>query len=167
MGAARAPRAAPAGLDAGAGIDLRLGAAAIAVDVKRRQVVDGAGAEHRYDALVLATGSRAFVPPINGAQLGHVIGYRAVDDAKRISTAARRARTALVVGGGLLGLEAAAALAARGFAVTVVEGAGRLMPQQLDDGAATVLRRSLSRARGGGRRGHDGERDRRRTGLLR
>lgn len=135
----------PSGWYADAHVDLRVGAAATAVDVDGRRVVDRRGAEHRYDALVLATGSRAFRPLIPGVQLDHVVLYRTFADANRISAAARSAPTAVVIGGGLLALEAAAALAKRGVAVTVVEAADRLMPQQLDAAAASMVRRALGR----------------------
>lgn len=135
----------PAAWYSEAAVTLRLGAAATSVDAVSRTVTDRTGAGHRYDALVLTTGSRAFVPPIPGTGRTHVVAYRTLRDADTISAAARRAGTAVVIGGGLLGLEAAAALSARGLAVTVIEAADRLMPQQLDDGASASLGRALSR----------------------
>lgn len=135
----------PAAWYSEAGVTLCVGAAATSVDTVGRTVTDRSGVERRYDALVLATGSRAFVPPIPGAEREHVVAYRTLRDAARMSAAARRGGAAVVIGGGLLGLEAAAALSARGLAVTVIEAADRLMPQQLDDGASALLRRALSR----------------------
>lgn len=135
----------PAAWYSEAAVTLCLGAAATSVDAVSRTVTDRTGAEHRYDALVLTTGSRAFVPPIPGTGRTHVVAYRTLRDADTISAAAGRAGTAVVIGGGLLGLEAAAALSARGLAVTVIEAADRLMPQQLDDGASASLGRALSR----------------------
>lgn len=135
----------PAGWYLQSGVTLCLGAGAVKVDAAQRMVTDCTGAEHAYDALVLATGSRAFVPPITGADLEHVVAYRTLRDADTISAAAGRIDTAVVIGGGLLGLEAAAALAARNLAVTAIETSDRLMPQQLDDGASTLLRGALSR----------------------
>lgn len=135
----------PSGWYADAGVDVRLSAGAIAIDVDRRRVTDATGAEHGYDALVLATGSRAFLPPIPGIELDHVVGYRTLRDAERIAARAGHAQTAVVIGGGLLGLEAAAALSQRGLAVTVIQAAARLMARQLDDGAASMLQRSLAR----------------------
>ena len=124
------------------GIDLRGGCRAEALDLDGRCVVDEAGGRHPYDALVLATGSRPFVPPVPGVELPHVDAFRTWRDADAL--AATPAGTAtVVVGGGLLGLEAAAGLRARGARVTVVELAGRLMGQQLDAGAAAALRRAL------------------------
>lgn len=92
---------------------------------------------------MIATGSRAFVPPIEGAQLPQVHSFRTTADVAGIATAAGKTSCADVVGGGLLGLEAAAGLLARGVPVTVVECSERLMPAQLDDGAARLLARTL------------------------
>jgi len=124
-------------------IDLRTGVRAVEADLERRRVVDADGVEHPYDALVLATGSRPFVPPIGGADQPHVYSFRTTEDALAIAAAAEDAGRAVVVGGGLLGLEAAAGLLARGVEVTVVETADRLMAQQLDHGGAAMLRREL------------------------
>ncbi len=121
------------------GIDLRGGCAATGLDLERRQVSDAAGAVHEYDALVLATGSRPFVPPIPGAEHPRVLSFRTRADAERIAAAADGARAAVVIGGGLLGLEAAAGLRSHGVGVTVVEAAPHLMPQQLDPAAARML----------------------------
>jgi ferredoxin-nitrate reductase len=125
-------------------VDLRGGCRADALDVEARRVIDEAGGSHPYDALVIATGSRAFVPPIPGADLPHVDVFRTWRDADALA-ATPPATRAVVVGGGLLGLEAAAGLHARGVAVTVVELAGHLMNLQLDAGASAMLRRDLER----------------------
>ncbi len=124
------------------GARLHLGAAAVRIDRQRRIVTGDDGSSHRYDALVLATGSAALVPPIDG--LVDPLVFRTLDDARRIVARASGARTALVLGGGLLGLEAARGLAARGLTVTVVHAATHLMERQLDPGAATVLDRTLA-----------------------
>jgi len=123
-------------------VDLRGGCRADALDLDGRAVIDEAGIRHPYDALVLATGSRAFVPPIPGADLPHVDVFRTWRDADALA-ATRPGARAVVVGGGLLGLEAAAGLGAHGVHVTVVELAGQLMGQQLDAGAAAMLQRAL------------------------
>ena len=123
-------------------VDLRGGCRAAALDVERRLVTDEAGERHAYDALVIATGSRAFVPPVPGADLPHVDVFRTWRDADAIAATAPGTQT-VVVGGGLLGLEAAAGLRAGGARVTVVEVADRLMGQQLGAGAAATLRRAL------------------------
>jgi ferredoxin-nitrate reductase len=123
------------------GVDMRGGIAATGIDLADGSVVDLSGERHAYDALVLATGSRAFVPPIPGSDLKHVQVFRTAADVEALRHAP--GRSAIVVGGGLLGLEAAAGLRAHGKTVTVVELADRLMAQQLDDGAAAILRRRL------------------------
>ncbi len=126
------------------GVDLRGGCSAAALDLEARAVVDEAGIRHPYDALVLATGSRAFVPPVPGADLPHVDVFRTWRDAEALAATPRGTR-AVVVGGGLLGLEAAAGLRSCGVEVTVVELAPQLMGQQLDPGAAAMLQRTLTR----------------------
>jgi ferredoxin-nitrate reductase len=126
-------------------IELRGGCPAAAIDPAARTVTDASGALHRYDALVLATGSRAFVPPIAGAEHARVFRTRA--DVDELAAALPAARRAVVLGGGLLGLEAAAGLRAHGLGMTVVEPAPYLMARQLDAGAAAMLERTLA-ARG-------------------
>src|SRR4051794_11975645 len=123
-------------------VDLRGGCAAAAIDTDARIVRDEAGGEHRYDALVLATGSRPVVPPVAGAQLAHVSVFRTWRDTDALAAAPPAGRV-VVVGGGLLGLEAAAGLRSCGARVTVVELADRLMGRQLGAGAAAALRRAL------------------------
>lgn len=126
-------------------VDLRRGQRAVVIDTERRRVHVRDGVRHEYDALVLATGSRPFVPPIAGVDGSHVFAFRTREDVARIAAAARQSRTAVVIGGGLLGLEAAAGLHARGLGVTVVEAADRLMPQQLDAPGGAALLRGLAR----------------------
>ncbi len=127
------------------GVDLRAASPAASIDVERQLVVDAGGAAHPYDALVLATGSRPVVPPVEGVEGTHVFTFRTRSDVDRIAACARNADAAVVIGGGLLGLEAAAGLLARGLSVTVVEAADRLMAQQLDERAAAVLDAALAR----------------------
>ncbi|HWH92589.1 MAG TPA: molybdopterin-dependent oxidoreductase [Baekduia sp.] len=129
------------------GIDLRGGCPAAAIDTAARTVRDVAGGGHPYDALVVATGSRAFVPPIPGAELPHVGVFRTWGDVAALAGTPVAGRRAVVLGGGLLGLEAAAGLHARGARVTVVEPAPRLMGRQLDEAAAAMLATALE-ARG-------------------
>ncbi|GAA0482294.1 nitrite reductase large subunit NirB [Streptomyces sp. NPDC046215] len=125
------------------GIDLRLGESATAIDRAARTVTTAAGRELPYDALVLATGSYPFVPPVpgHGADGCHV--YRTIEDLEAIRADAGRARVGAVVGGGLLGLEAAGALTAMGLETHVVEFAPRLMALQVDAGGGEVLRRKI------------------------
>ena len=120
---------------------LHLGAPAATIDRAARTVSTVDGQVYPYDALVLATGSTALVPPIDG--LVDPLVFRTLDDCRRILKSAEGAGTALVLGGGLLGLEAARGLAARGLAVTVVHAVSHLMERQLDSGASAVLDRTL------------------------
>ncbi|MFI7219047.1 nitrite reductase large subunit NirB [Micromonospora maritima] len=122
------------------GVELRLGEPVTAVDRARRVVTTTAG-EHPYDALVLATGSYPFVPPVDGTDLPGVFVYRTLDDLAAIREYARGRRTGAVIGGGLLGLEAANALRLLGLATSVVEFAPRLMPVQVDEAGGAMLRR--------------------------
>ena len=124
-------------------VTLRLGVAARLVDpgAKTVELVDGDVLE--YDDLVLATGSRPFVPPVPGAELAGVHVFRTRADARAILDGATKARRAVVIGGGLLGLEAARGLRERGVRVTVVHLADRLMELQLDGPAAGLLERAL------------------------
>src|SRR5205807_8457473 len=99
-----------------------------AVDREAREVVTASGQRVGYDALVLATGSRPFVPPVEGHDLPGCFTYRVIEDLDAIRDAAAQTGTGLVVGGGLLGLEAADVLRGLGLATHVVEFAPRLMP---------------------------------------
>jgi nitrite reductase (NADH) large subunit len=121
-------------------LELRLSDPVLAIDPAARTVTSRSGATS-YDALVLATGSTPFVPPVPGAVGPGRFVYRTLDDLARIKAHASSARTGAVVGGGLLGLEAANALLQMGLETTVVEFAPRLMPVQVDAGGGEVLRR--------------------------
>ncbi|MFJ7271819.1 nitrite reductase large subunit NirB [Streptomyces sp. NPDC099050] len=127
------------------GIDLRLGDPAELIDTAARTVTARSGDVLRYDALVLATGSYPFVPPIDGADAEGCFTYRTLDDVEALTAYAADpgVRTGVVIGGGLLGLEAAGALRTLGLATHVVEFAPRLMPLQVDDGGAAALRATI------------------------
>ncbi|MCX5226783.1 FAD-dependent oxidoreductase [Streptomyces sp. NBC_00233] len=127
----------------GHGIDLRLGDPAEQVDPAARTVTTTSGAVVPYDALVLATGSYPFVPPIPGADAPGCFTYRTLYDVDALTRYAEQARTGVVIGGGLLGLEAAGALRTLGLATHVVEFGPRLMPLQVDDGGAAALRATI------------------------
>ncbi len=122
-------------------LDLRLSDPVTAVDLEARTVTSRCGVVTAYDALVFATGSTPFVPPVPGAAGERRFVYRTLDDLAKIKSAALGARTGAVVGGGLLGLEAAGALHALGLETTVVEFAPRLMPVQVDGAGGVALRR--------------------------
>ncbi len=128
---------------ASAGVDLRLGAAVAAIDRDSKSVTLDDGSDIAFDHLVLATGSDPFVPPIPGADLPGCFVYRTIEDLEAIREWSERAEVnaGVVIGGGLLGLEAANAVSNLGLATSVVEMAERLMPQQLDAPASSMLRR--------------------------
>lgn len=121
---------------------LHLGVSAVHLDRDARLVTASDGSTHPYDALVLATGSQPLIPKLDG--LVDPLVFRTLDDCRRITEAAADARSALVLGGGLLGLEAARGLAARGLTVTVAHRLGHLMERQLDPFAGGVLTRTLA-----------------------
>jgi nitrite reductase (NADH) large subunit len=126
------------------GVEVRLGDPAVALDRAARTVTTASGAVHPYDALVLATGSRPFVPPVPGHDLPGCFVYRTVDDVDAIKRYAAGRRVGAVVGGGLLGLEAAGALTSLGLDTHVIEFAPRLMPLQVDDAGGAALRRRIA-----------------------
>jgi NAD(P)H-nitrite reductase large subunit len=129
------------------GMHLHLGAQATALDpaAHRLTLADGSTAE--YDRLLLATGGRPFVPPVEGTDKEGVFTLRTLEDALAIKAYAQHASTAAVIGGGLLGLETARALRSAGLDVTVVEFFPYLLPRQLDTEGADVLQ-SLLEAQG-------------------
>ncbi|QGN56827.1 nitrite reductase large subunit NirB [Nostocoides sp. HKS02] len=131
-------------------VTLRRGVAATAVDRESRTVTTADGRSLPYDSLVLATGSYAAVPPVPGKDLRGAFVYRTIDDVAELRAyveGLRGTRTGpirgAVVGGGLLGLEAAGALRALDVDATVVEFAPRLMPLQVDEGGGEALKRLI------------------------
>ncbi|MFE6150470.1 nitrite reductase large subunit NirB [Streptomyces sp. NPDC057889] len=134
-----------AGFIARHGIELHLGDPAEHIDRATRTVTARSGLQVRYDTLVLATGSYPFVPPVPGKDATGCFVYRTIEDLLAIEEyAKRRATTGAVVGGGLLGLEAAGALRGLGLATHVVEFAPRLMPVQVDEGGGAALLRTIT-----------------------
>jgi nitrite reductase (NADH) large subunit len=129
------------------GITLHLGKRAVRVDRVRRVVVADDGTEAPYDRLLVATGSTPVMLPVPGNALPGVLTYRDLADTGAMIRAAAQFRCAVVIGGGLLGLEAANGLRARGMDVTVVHLMPWLMERQLDETAAGMLRAALE-ARG-------------------
>ncbi len=130
-------------------VDVRLGVPVVAVDRARREVRAADGSVTPYDVLVLATGSQARIPPLDGladgsgALLPGGFVFRTLDDCREILAAAAGAHRAVVLGGGLLGLEAARGLAGQGLDVVVVHQFGHLMERQLDPMAGRVLAHTL------------------------
>ena len=125
------------------GITVHIGDKAVEIDRQKQVVVSEKGAHVSYDKLVLATGSFPFVPPIPGHERENCFVYRTIDDLIEISNAAETSKVGVVIGGGLLGLEAAKALKDLGLKTHVVEFAPRLMAVQIDDGAGAVLRKKI------------------------
>ena len=125
------------------GIRLHLGKKVERIDRLQRRVVADDGTIADYDRLLLATGSNPFILPIPGNDLPGVISYRDIADTDAMIDAAQRHRHAVVIGGGLLGLEAANGLKLRGMDVTVIHLADWLLERQLDETAGRMLQRSL------------------------
>ena len=126
------------------GIELYVGDPAETIDRAARTVTARSGLTVEYDTLVLATGSYPFVPPVPGKDSNGCFVYRTIEDLLAIEEYARsRATTGAVVGGGLLGLEAAGALKGLGLATHIVEFAPRLMPVQVDEGGGAALLRTI------------------------
>ncbi len=125
------------------GITLHVGKKITQIDRARRQVIAEDGMAVEYDRLLLATGSNPFILPVPGKDLKGVIGYRDIADTNAMIEAAQTKKHAIVIGGGLLGLEAANGLKLRGMNVTVVHLPGWLMERQLDPVAGRMLQKSL------------------------
>ena len=127
------------------GIDLKRGDKVVAIDRAAKTVTAASGAVTPYDTLVLATGSDPFVIPVPGKDLPGVVTFRDLDDVDKMLAAAAKGGSAVVIGGGLLGLEAAAGLALKGMKVTVVHLMPILMERQLDQNAAYLLRKAIEK----------------------
>lgn len=125
------------------GITIHIGEKAAEVDSENQRVIGSNGSVLHYDKLVLATGSYAFVPPIDGHHKDGCLVYRTIEDLEEIKAASKKGKVGVVVGGGLLGLEAANALKQLGLETHVVEFAPRLMPVQLDEGGGAMLRKKI------------------------
>ncbi len=125
------------------GVILHSGDPAVAIDRVRRRVTSQKGIEVSYDRLLLATGSNPIVLPVPGRDLPGVVTFRDLDDVNKMLQSSRTHSRAVVIGGGLLGLEAANGLQCQGMDVTVVHLQEHLMERQLDRAAAELLRRAL------------------------
>ncbi len=125
------------------GVKLLLGRKVVKIDRKARRVIADDGSEAEYDRLLIATGSTPFILPVPGKDLDGVIGYRDIADTRMMMDTAKTHRHAVVIGGGLLGLEAANGLKLRGMDVTVVHIGDWLLERQLDRTAGELLQQSL------------------------
>ncbi len=132
-------------------ITLHAGARITDIDRAARMVLSDTGIKLHYDKLLIATGSRAFIPPMEGARMPDgtlkdgVFGFRTLDDCSGIMARAKGSRKAAVIGGGLLGLEAARGLMNHGCEVHVIHIGDRLMPAQLDSQGAAMLRAGMEK----------------------
>lgn len=126
-------------------IEVRLSARVASVDTSERVVLLEDGSAVEYDRLLIATGADPYVPPIDGADREGVFTLRSADDAVAIREWAASAERAVVIGGGLLGLESARGLQALGLPVSVLEYADWLLPRQLDESGGRILRADVAR----------------------
>lgn len=124
-------------------ISIKSGETVIHIEPGDKLVTTNQGRRVRFDKLVLATGSVPFFPPINGIDRPGVLAFRDREDLDRIRKYARNSREAVIIGGGLLGLEAAAGLISLGLKVTVINREPWLMPRQLDETAANILQQNM------------------------
>jgi nitrite reductase (NADH) large subunit len=127
------------------GVTLHKGREVVAIDRQAKRVVAADGTAALYDKLIVATGSKPFVIGVAGHTLPGVLTYRDLDDVNAMLAAAKPGASAVVIGGGLLGLEAAAGLKARGMAVTVLHLMPTLMERQLDESAGFLLEQAIRR----------------------
>ncbi len=125
------------------GINMLIGERAINVNREKQIVHSSTGREIKYDKLIMATGSFPFVPPIKGRESKDCFVYRTIEDLKAIELCAKKSKVGVVIGGGLLGLEAAGALKALGVETHVVEFAPKLMAEQLDQVGGNQLRQKI------------------------
>lgn len=125
------------------GITLHTGAYVNHIDRDKQFVKTDNGITATYDKLLIATGSKPFMLPVPGAELSGVIGYRDIEDTNHMIAAAKKHKHAVVIGGGLLGLEAANGLNSRGMDVTVIHRNEWLLERQLDQAAGRLLQQSL------------------------
>lgn len=126
------------------GVELHIGDRACEIDRENRIVRSQKGETIAYDEVVIATGSYPFVPPIPGVKKTGVFVYRTIEDLEHIIAYSKRAKSCAVIGGGLLGLEAAKAALDLGLETHVIEYNGRLMPRQVDDAGSRILVQKIS-----------------------
>ena len=125
------------------GVELHIGDRAAAIDREQQIVTSEKGVAIHYDYVVLATGSNPFVPPLPGVDKKGVFLYRTIEHLEEMIEYSKHVKTAAVIGGGLLGLEAAKAMLDLGLHTHVIEFAGRLMPRQVDDAGSRLLVRKI------------------------
>ena len=124
-------------------LELHLDTDIAEIALAQKSVVTDKGEHYPYDQLLLATGGNSFIPPIKGAELDGVFALRTLGDAEKIKEFAQRSRQAVLIGGGLLGLEAGNGLRKAGLKIKVVEFFPRLLPRQMDVPGAAILQRQM------------------------
>ncbi|WP_248289588.1 nitrite reductase large subunit NirB [Thalassotalea sp. Y01] len=124
-------------------VDFRVNAKVTNIDKQQQRVTTETSEQFSYDKLIIATGSYPFVPPIPGYQQEHCLVYRTIEDLQAIERSAKSSKVGVVIGGGLLGLEAANALKQIGLETHVVEFAPQLMAVQLDGGGGQLLKNKI------------------------
>ncbi|MDD2903406.1 MAG: FAD-dependent oxidoreductase [Syntrophales bacterium] len=124
-------------------LELHLDTKITGIDLPQKEVVTEKGERYRYDKLLLATGGNAFVPPIKGADAEGVFTLRTLEDARKIKEFVQKSKEVVLIGGGLLGLEAGNGLRRAGGHITVVEFFPRLLPRQMDVPGAAMLQRQM------------------------
>ena len=134
----------PAGWYDERGIELRLGESLAEINVKEKIIRGSTGSRQHYDKLLLAVGAESNRPPFPGDKLDGIYAVRSLNDAWSLSLAARGKSRAVLIGGGLLGLEMAYALTKQGLSVTVLERGGRVLPRQTTPASAELLRKKLA-----------------------
>jgi len=115
----------------------------VSLDMDKREICDRVGVHYPYDRLIFATGARPFVPQIKGTDQSGVFTFRSLKDTEKLLARTSRARHVVIMGGGLLGLEAAKAMLRANTQVTVIQQGSRLLNRQLDEAAATVLQKKV------------------------
>ena len=125
------------------GITVQLGKKVMSIDLKQKELILEDQTRVSYDKLLLANGGHAFLPPIKGSEKKGVFTLRTITDALTIKEFAKKSKKAIVVGGGLLGLEFASSLNKLGQQVTIIELFSRLLPKQLDTDGATILKKRI------------------------
>ena len=128
----------------GSVLDERYGLRVTTIDRENKVVIDASGTRTRYEKLILATGSSAHIPDMEGIDLEGVFTLRDIEDATQLFARQFRSRHTVVIGGGLLGLESARGMKQNNTNVTIIENSDRLMSNQLDETGATLIRDALS-----------------------
>ena len=122
-------------------VHLKMSTCITGIDTGGKQIFSDRGTEFNYDKLVIAAGASGLVPPVTGREGDAVVALRTIEDVKKIWTLASKGKSAVVMGGGLLGIEAANSLAMLDVRVQVLEVCGRLLPRQLDNESSAVIQK--------------------------